>query len=61
MEHPYKEFEGLVLWQSIDKAIKELEGNNDIQLTTARELVVGYLCKSLVEGYSVDEDSEQLK
>ena len=40
MEHPYKEFEGLVIWQSIDRAIADLEKNQDITLTTAREYVL---------------------
>jgi len=57
MEHPYKEFEGLVIWQSIDRAIADLEKNQDITLTTAREYVVGYLCECLTEGYSDKKDS----
>ena len=57
MEHPYKEFEGTVVWQRIDAAIADLEENQDIKLTTAREYVVGYLCKSLTVEYSVDLDS----
>lgn len=56
MEHPYKEFEGLVIWQAIEKAVSELEQNNDLVISTAKEYVVGYLCKSIVEGYSVDTD-----
>lgn len=57
MEHPYKEFEGLVVWKTINKAIAELEDNQDLVLKTPREYVIGYLCKTLIEGYSVDDDS----
>jgi hypothetical protein len=49
MEHPYKEFEGLIVWQTIDKAIAELEENQDLVLKTPREYVIGYLCKTLIE------------
>ena len=52
MDHPYKEFENLVLWHSIDAVIVELEVNRDITLTTAREYVVGALVKAVLEGYS---------
>jgi hypothetical protein len=57
MEHPYKEFESLVVWKTIDKAIAELEENQDLVLKTPREYVIGYLCKTLIEGYSVEDDS----
>ena len=56
MEHPYKELESLVVWRTIDKAISDLEENQDLALKTPREYIVGYLCKSLIEGYSVDDD-----
>jgi hypothetical protein len=55
MEHPYKEFESLSIWKSIDRAVTDLEENNDLQITTAREYVIGYLCKSVVESYNADE------
>ena len=58
MEHAYKEFEGLVVWKTIDKAIAELEENQDLVLKTPREYVIGYLCRSLIEGYSVDDDKD---
>ncbi len=49
MEHPYKDFENSDLWNSLDKALVELEENQDVQITTAREYVVGYICKHLLE------------
>ena len=49
MEHPYKDFENSDLWKSLDKALVELEANQDVQITTAREYVVGYICKYLLE------------
>ena len=47
MNHPYSEFERTPLWKSIDSAIAELERNRDVELSTMREHVVGYLCQQL--------------
>ena len=48
MPHPYVEFEGTELWRRLDKEIAALEHNGDLELTTARRYVIGYLCKQLV-------------
>jgi len=37
------------LWSKIDKILLELEENQDIRITTAREYVIGYFCKQLAE------------
>jgi hypothetical protein len=47
LEHPYKEFEQTQLWELIEKALDELITNRDIELTTRKEYVVGYICKTL--------------
>jgi hypothetical protein len=49
MTHPYKQFEGTPLWEVILKGIDDLVGNNDLEEKTARENIVGYLCKLLSE------------
>ncbi len=48
MNHPYKEFEETMLWKTIKDGIVELERNRDVELTTAREYVVGFLCQKLI-------------
>ena len=48
MPHPYSEHEGTALWAAIDAEIAELEANRDLELTTAREYVIGSLCQRLV-------------
>lgn len=48
MPHPYAEHEESPLWRGLDAAISELEGNGDLALTTAREYVLGLLCRRLV-------------
>jgi hypothetical protein len=47
--HPYTEFEETNLWKFIDKAIDDLIENQDIKLTTKKEYVVGYICKTIKE------------
>jgi hypothetical protein len=49
MDHPYKEFEGTKVWRAIDSEIKALEKNGDLELTTARQYVIGSLCKCLAK------------
>ncbi len=47
MSHPYKKYEETKLWKIIDSVLNDLESNQDLKLTTAREYVIGYLCKKL--------------
>ncbi len=47
--HPYKEYEGTKLWKTIDKAIDDLVENQDLEETTPRSYIVGYLCKKISE------------
>ena len=57
MNHPYSKFENTALWKTIDDTLSELEQNQDVQITTAREYVVGYLCKQLVHQKLVAKSS----
>jgi hypothetical protein len=45
--HPYKQYEGEPIWRVVDKAVRELTKNGDIQETTPRKYIVGYLCEKL--------------
>ena len=47
MSYPYSQFEETPLWKAIDTAIAELERNRDVELTSARMHVIGYLCQQL--------------
>ena len=55
LNHPYTEFERSRLWLVMEKAVSELEENNDIRLTTAPEYVIGYFCKQLSEADLINE------
>ena len=57
MKHPYIKFENAALWKVIDAEITDLEKNKDLQLSTAREYVVGSLCQQLVRQKFVTDDS----
>lgn len=43
----YNKYKTIPLWKKLDKLINNLEANNDIQITTAREKVIGYLVKHI--------------
>jgi len=58
MSHPYTEFEDTELWKAVDAALAELEQNQDVKLSTAREYVVGYLCQQLASRKLVTDDSD---
>lgn len=47
MDHPYRDLENSPAWNAIATAIGELESNRDLQLTTDRVYVIGYLCQQL--------------
>lgn len=56
MKHPYKELEGTLLWRVVDKAVAELVENQDLEVTTPREYVIGYLAQSLTMAGCVPGD-----
>jgi hypothetical protein len=47
LEHPYTEFEQTQVWDVINRIIFDLEENRDIELTTPREYIAGYICNQL--------------
>ena len=44
---PYSHYLGTKEWVVIENCLKELEGNQDIKITTVLEYVTGYLVKKL--------------
>jgi|SRR5215203_3703788 len=44
-DHPYENFENTPLWTTVNNSLAELEQNQDIKITTRKELVIGYICK----------------
>ena len=46
---PYQEFQKHPLWNVLDRGIRDLQANGDIEEKTAREYIVGNLAKLLVE------------
>lgn len=43
-----------MLWQQVDRAIAELEENDDLTITTSRPYVIGYICRALKGSDSSD-------
>lgn len=58
LKHPYKEFEQTQLWELIEDALDDLIKNQDIELTTRKEYVIGYLCKTLKSKLKVIKEKE---
>ena len=48
-QHPYRKFEGTPIWSVVERAIKDLEENQDLKLLTPPSYVVGYICEQLIE------------
>jgi len=49
MEHTYKVYEQTGLWHVIKDALDSLMENKDIKITTRKELVIGFLCKKIMD------------
>jgi hypothetical protein len=47
MKHPYAKFEKTAMWNTVEKALAELETNNDLKITTKPEYVIGFICQQL--------------
>ena len=47
MSHPYTRFESDPLWPILERAIADLTTNGDLQETTDRAYIVGYLCRAI--------------
>lgn len=45
--HLYKKYEKTELWKVLEKSLKDLIKNQDIELTTREEYVIGYLCEKI--------------
>jgi len=58
MKHPYLNFESTEQWNQIYKLIQDLIDNNDLELYTPIEYVVGYLCKGLNDYYENQSKNE---
>ena len=49
MQHPYIKYEQDKTWTVVNDLINDLINNNDIELQTSIEYVVGYICKGLYD------------
>ena len=47
MKHPYKEYEASRLWKFVKSSIEDLVENNNIELFTPIEYIVGHFCKNI--------------
>jgi hypothetical protein len=47
MTRPFDEYRDTPLWNAIENTIAELVATRELQVDTAREYVIGYLCREL--------------
>lgn len=62
MKHPYEEYEASRLWEFVKSSIEDLVENNDIELFTPIEYIVGHICKNISStdissSYGIQADS----
>lgn len=50
---PYKELEQTELWKIVSKSIDDLGKNQDINITTNKEYVTGYICKMITKAKDI--------
>lgn len=55
MTSHYESYKNTQEWQLIEKAIQDLMDNQDIQLLTERDYVVGYLTKQLTDNSPTEQ------
>jgi hypothetical protein len=46
---PYDDYKSSPLWKTVEKALTDLENNNDFERTTDRYYMTGYIVKKIEE------------
>lgn len=59
MQHPYIKYEQDKTWTVVNYLINDLINNNDIELQTPIEYVVGYICKGLLDSQVISGGGKQ--
>lgn len=54
MKHPYEEYEASKLWMNVKSSVEDLVENNDIELLTPIEYIVGYICKNISSNNNIE-------
>jgi hypothetical protein len=47
LKHSYTRYENSDLWNTVRQAVVDLIENQDLELQTREEYVIGYICKAL--------------
>lgn len=59
MQHPYIKYEQDKTWTVVNDLINDLINNNDIELQTPIEYVVGYICKGLLDSQVISDGEKR--
>src|SRR4051812_46478305 len=49
MPDSYTQFQATAAWQVVDSALRQLEENRDVSITTGRVYVIGHVCRRLAD------------
>jgi hypothetical protein len=56
--HPYKQYQGTLLWNLVEKAIQDLVDNSDLVEQTSRAYIVGHICKVIEDENKRTQDEK---
>ncbi len=54
---PYEKYKESELWMKLNDILEELEENQDIEITTHKDYVIGYLCENLQQEFQLIKKS----
>jgi hypothetical protein len=58
MKTAYEKYKNLPLWKVIEKELIELEENQDLNITTQPEIVIGSIVKAIKDSRLLKEDNK---
>lgn len=56
--HPYTNYENNEIWRVVEKSILDLIENQDIEITTKEEYVIGYITQQVMKEIEKENDFE---
>lgn len=56
--HPYTKYENTEIWRIVEKSIHDLIENQDIEITTKIDYVIGYITQQVMKEIEKENDFE---
>ena len=61
IDHPYKNYENLRIWEVLERGIADLAANGDLEEKTASCYIVGYLARMIDEAGLIGPTAPSVK